>query len=167
MKAREKTKDPRRNIQLNSATHFLAVGGGSGLASFAPGTWGTLAGLIIGAFLATYLSTSFFVLVILLGFWLGCFLCKKTTEDMGVHDHGAIVWDEFVGMWITLLAVPSLTFGWLVAAFVAFRFFDIVKPYPIKYFDQKLKSGFGIMFDDVLAAVYACIALVILRYIVA
>ncbi len=167
MKAKEKAKDPRRNIQLNSVTHFLAVGGGSGLVSFAPGTWGTLAGIIIGAFLATYLSASFFVLVILLSFWIGCFLCKKTTEDMGVHDHGAIVWDEFVGMWITLLAVPSLTFGWLVAAFLAFRFFDIVKPYPIKCFDQKLKSGFGIMFDDVLAAVYACIALAILRYIVA
>lgn len=89
----------------------------------------------------------------------------KTADDMGVHDHGSIVWDEFVGVFIVLAAIPTLSFPWIVIAFVLFRFFDILKPYPIRYFDQKLESGFGIMVDDVLAAIYAVIVIVILRIV--
>ena len=88
---------------------------------------------------------------------------SKTADDMGVHDHGSIVWDEFVGVFIVLAAIPTLSLPWIVIAFVLFRFFDILKPYPIRYFDQKLESGFGIMVDDVLAAIYAVIVIVILR----
>ena len=84
---------------------------------------------------------------------------------MGVHDHGSIVWDEFVGVFIVLASIPTLSFPWIAIAFVLFRFFDILKPYPIRYFDQKLESGFGIMVDDVLAAIYAVIVIVILRIV--
>ena len=98
-------------------------------------------------------------------FALGCYLCQKTADDMGVHDHGSIVWDEFVGVFIVLAAIPSSSLPWIVIAFVLFRFFDILKPYPIRYFDQKLESGFGIMVDDVLAAIYAVIVIAILRII--
>ena len=94
-----------------------------------------------------------------------CYLCQKTADDMGVHDHGSIVWDEFVGVFIVLAAIPTLSLPWIVIAFVLFRFFDILKPYPIRYFDQKLESGFGIMVDDVLAAVYAVIVIAILRIV--
>ena len=98
-------------------------------------------------------------------FVLGCYLCQKTADGMGVHDHGSIVWDEFVGVFIVLAAIPTLSLPWIAIAFVLFRFFDILKPYPIRYFDQKLESGFGIMVDDVLAAVYAVIVIAILRIV--
>ena len=84
---------------------------------------------------------------------------------MGVHDHGSIVWDEFVGVFIVLASIPTLSLLWIAIAFILFRFFDILKPYPIRYFDQKLESGFGIMVDDVLAAVYAVIVIAILRIV--
>ena len=85
---------------------------------------------------------------------------------MGVHDHGTIVWDEFVGIFIVLAAVPELSWQWILMAFVLFRFFDILKPYPIRYFDEKLKSGFGIMVDDVLAAIYAVIVVFVIWMVV-
>ena len=92
-------------------------------------------------------------------------LIWATADDMGVHDHGSIVWDEFVGVFIVLAAIPTLSLPWIAIVFVLFRFFDILKPYPIRYFDQKLESGFGIMVDDVLAAIYAVIVIVILRIV--
>ena len=83
---------------------------------------------------------------------------------MGVHDHGSIVWDEFVGVFIVLAVIPSLSWQWILAAFALFRFFDILKPFPIRYFDEKLESGFGIMVDDVLAAIYAVIVVFAIQY---
>ena len=83
---------------------------------------------------------------------------------MGVHDHGSIVWDEFVGVFIVLAAVPSLSWQWILVAFALFRFFDILKPFPIRYFDEKLENGFGIMIDDVLAAIYAVIVVFAIQY---
>ncbi len=85
---------------------------------------------------------------------LGVYLCQYTSDALGVHDHGGIVWDEFVGYWITMIAVP-LTWQWILLGFVLFRVFDIVKPWPVKVADMKMKGGFGIMLDDVLAGLYA------------
>ena len=124
-----------------------------------------LAGTILGSALLACLGLKIFLILTALCFALGCYLCQKTADDMGVHDHGSIVWDEFVGVFIVLAAIPTLSLPWIVIAFVLFRFFDILKPYPIRYFDQKLESGFGIMVDDVLAAVYAVIVIVILRIV--
>lgn len=157
------TENPLSRLKLTNPIHFLALGLGSGLIHPAPGTWGSLAGLIIGALLFPWAGTISFAILTALSFLLGCYLCQKTADDMGVHDHGSIVWDEFVGVWICLLFIPELSWFWCVIAFVIFRFFDILKPYPIKFFDEKLESGFGIMIDDVLAAVYGVIVIVILR----
>lgn len=157
------TENPLSRLKLTNPIHFLALGLGSGLIHPAPGTWGSLAGLIIGALLFPWTGTISFAILTALSFLLGCYLCQKTADDMGVHDHGSIVWDEFVGVWICLLFIPELSWFWCVIAFVIFRFFDILKPYPIKFFDEKLESGFGIMIDDVLAAVYGVIVIVILR----
>lgn len=89
----------------------------------------------------------------------GCVLCEITGKALGVADHGGIVWDEIVAFCAVLMTVPN-DWAWWATAFVAFRFFDIVKPMPIGWFDRRYKNGFGVMFDDVLAAGYAiaCLA---------
>ena len=158
--------NPLKKISLLNPVHLLAVGFGSGLIHPAPGTWGSLAGTFIGVILLALLGTKTFLILTALCFALGCYLCQKTADDMGVHDHGSIVWDEFVGVFIVLAAVPELSWQWVVTAFVLFRFFDILKPYPIRYFDEKLESGFGIMVDDVLAAIYAVIVVLVIRMVV-
>lgn len=158
--------DPLKRIKLYHPVHFFALGFGSGLMRPAPGTWGTLAGTIVGGLLLQCLTLNTFLILTALCFVVGCYLCRKTSQDMGVHDHGAIVWDEFVGIFIVLSALPQLTPFWYAAAFLIFRFFDIVKPYPIRYFDQKLESGFGIMIDDVLAALYSVVLIKIIAFFV-
>ncbi|QLB12814.1 phosphatidylglycerophosphatase [Bisgaardia hudsonensis] len=157
--------NPLDNLSLKNPIHFFALGLGSGLMKPAPGTWGSFIATIIGYFLLQIVNHSFFTIFTVLCFWIGCYLCQKTAEDMQVHDHGAIVWDEFVGIFITILAIPELSVKWCIVAFVIFRFFDILKPYPIRYFDQKLESGFGIMIDDVLAAIYSIGVIFIFRII--
>ncbi|HDR1022668.1 TPA: phosphatidylglycerophosphatase A [Pasteurella multocida] len=156
---------PLQRVRLTNPVHFLALGFGSGLMRSAPGTWGSLVGLGLGWLLLQYLTPTIFFILTALCFALGCYLCQKTADDMGVHDHGAIVWDEIIGVFLVLLAVPELSLFWCIGAFLAFRFFDILKPYPIRYFDHKIESGFGIMLDDVLAAIYAILVLVALQYL--
>ncbi|MCL4165927.1 UNVERIFIED_CONTAM: hypothetical protein GTU68_004951 [Idotea baltica] len=134
---------------------------------FMPGTWGTLAALVIFVVcqpLLASLSAFLYLSIILLTAIIGIYLCGKTAEDLGVHDHSGIVWDEFVGFWLTMFLVP-VTWYWLLAAFVLFRFFDIVKPWPIKWADRKVSGGFGIMLDDIIAAVFAWAVLQILLWI--
>lgn len=143
---------------LTNPIHMLAFGLGSGLAPKAPGTFGTLAALPIYWWLLADLAPWVFALITLLTFVLGVYICEKTSQDLGVHDHGGIVIDEWVGMWITLFLLPKSLF-WLALAFVLFRFFDIIKPWPIKWLDQHVKGGFGIMIDDVLAGVMAWLVL--------
>ncbi|TDQ36830.1 phosphatidylglycerophosphatase A [Thiopseudomonas denitrificans] len=137
--------------------HFLAFGFGSGLARKAPGTWGTLAGLGFVPLLQL-LSLPLALTVIVLASVFGVWLCGKVAEDLGVHDHGGIVWDEFVGIWITLVLLPA-HWGWWLAGFVVFRFFDILKPWPICVLDRRLGGGLGIMLDDILAGVLAALVL--------
>jgi phosphatidylglycerophosphatase A len=108
--------------------------------------------------LLAHLSLPYYLFVVMLAFAAGVYLCGYTSAALGVHDHSGIVWDEFVGFWITMIAVPS-TWQWILAGFVLFRLFDIVKPWPVKIADEKMKGGFGIMFDDVLAGLYALIGL--------
>lgn len=159
-----KTDNPLKKLSLANPVHLAALGFGSGLIRPAPGTWGSLAGTLIGVVLLMLLGTKIFLIFTALCFALGCYLCQKTADDMGVHDHGAIVWDEFVGVFIVLSALPALSWQWVIVAFVLFRIFDILKPYPIRYFDEKLESGFGIMVDDVFAALYAVIVIFVVRY---
>jgi len=133
--------------------HFLAFGFGSGAMPFAPGTFGTLAALPI-YWLMLPLSLWAYLVVVLMMALVGIWLCHVTSRDLGVHDHAGIVWDEIVGYLITMIAAPS-GWQWIVAGFVLFRFFDIIKPWPIGWVDRRVHGGLGIMLDDVLAAILA------------
>ncbi|WP_110456508.1 phosphatidylglycerophosphatase A [Shewanella algidipiscicola] len=146
-----------RRLSLTNPIHFLALGFGSGLLAKAPGTYGSLAAIPL-YLLMSYLSLSWYLGVTLLLMLVGFYICDKASKDMRVHDHGAIVWDEIVGMLITLAAAPA-GWEWLLLGFVLFRFFDILKPWPIKWLDAKVHGGFGIMIDDVLAGVFAFLCL--------
>jgi phosphatidylglycerophosphatase A len=137
--------------------HFLAFGFGSGLAKFAPGTFGTLAAIPV-YLLLVQMSWPVYAGITIAAFFAGIIFCQKTTEDLGVHDFSGIVWDEFVGFWITMFLVP-LDWRWVILGFFLFRFFDVVKPWPIAFFDKHVQGGFGIMFDDVVAGLYAWICL--------
>lgn len=146
---------------LLNPLHLLSLGFGSGLAPVAPGTFGTLVAVPFYLLLAQ-LSLPCYLLAVNLGFAIGVYICQYTSDALGVHDHGGIVWDEFVGYWITMIAVP-FAWQWILLGFVLFRGFDIVKPWPVKIADKKIKGGFGIMLDDVLAGLYAlaCMHLVL------
>ena len=137
--------------------HLLALGFGSGAAPKAPGTCGTLVAVLI-YWPLSQLSPEHYLLMLLVTSVMGIYICGQTAKDLGVHDHGSIVWDEFVGFWITMFAAP-VGWVWVVVGFVLFRFFDIIKPWPISWIDKKITGGFGIMLDDVIAGVMAAVVL--------
>lgn len=139
--------------QLRNPWNFLALGLGSGLAPFAPGTFGTLVAIPLYLLLQP-LSPNSYLLIVALLFILGITICSKASESLGVDDHPAIVWDEIVGYLITMWMAPA-GWHWIVAGFVLFRFFDILKPWPIGWVDRKVHSGLGIMLDDVIAGLFA------------
>ncbi|NIB39048.1 phosphatidylglycerophosphatase A [Pseudomaricurvus alkylphenolicus] len=142
---------------LARPVHLLAFGFGSGLSPKAPGTVGTLAAVPLYLAIAQ-LPLSSYLLVLVLTFLAGVYICDRTARDLGVHDHGGIVWDEFVGYWIAMFAAPS---GWLwpLLGFIWFRLFDIWKPWPISWADKRVGGGLGIMLDDVLAGLMALLAM--------
>ncbi|MES9887642.1 MAG: phosphatidylglycerophosphatase A [Candidatus Sedimenticola sp. 6PFRAG1] len=133
--------------------HLLAFGLGSGAAPKAPGTVGTLAAIPIFLGVSNLSPTAYLVLVAAM-FLVGIWLCDKTSRDLGVHDHGGIVWDEWVGLLVTLWLVPP-GWIWLLAGFLLFRLFDILKPWPIGWLDRQVSGGFGIMLDDLVAGLFA------------
>jgi phosphatidylglycerophosphatase A len=142
---------------LTDPVHILAFGFGTGLSPFAPGTVGSLVGVLFAWLtldLGLPLQLGIAAAISLSGIWI----CGESARRIGVHDHGGIVWDEIAGMYITLLAAPPTVAGW-VLAFVLFRAFDIAKPWPIRDLDHRLGGGVGIMLDDLAAALYALILL--------
>jgi phosphatidylglycerophosphatase A len=146
---------------LTDPVHFVAFGFGAGLVPGAPGTWGSaLAALLY--WLVAPLPTLYFLAGILIMFIAGVWICGTSAARLGVHDHGGIVWDEFVGMYIALVFLPP-DIVWIAAAFLAFRLFDIWKPWPIRDLDHSVRGGLGIMLDDVLAGVYAALLIVPLQ----
>lgn len=142
---------------LRNPLQLLAFGFGSGLAPKAPGTAGTLIAVVLFLPMAQ-LNLVFYSLLVALAALVGVWICGAASRQLGVHDHGGIVWDEFVGFWITMWAVP-LDWVWVLAGFALFRFFDVVKPWPIGFLDKRVGGGFGIMIDDVIAGVMACAVL--------
>ena len=150
-----------RKIVFGSPSGFLAFGFGSGLSPFAPGTMGTLVAVPF-IFALRSLNEAVFWLALLLLFALGVYLCGHVSRKLGVHDHGGIVWDEMLGYWLSAALVP-LQWPWLLAAFLLFRFFDILKPWPIRQLDKKVSGGFGIMIDDVVAALFTLIILAVIQ----
>jgi len=148
---------------LTDPVNFLAFGFGTGLAPFAPGTFGSIPGVLL--FWLTldfglYVQLAVALAVVIAGIWI----CGESARRIGVHDHGGIVWDEIAGMYLTLLAAPFTPVGWLLA-FVLFRAADIVKPWPIRDLDHRLGGGVGIMLDDLVAALYAAVALGFYRWL--
>ena len=160
---RERQKPGLRFVFAHPA-HFLAFGFGSGLAPIAPGTFGSLVGIPIAWFLLPVLSPVMYACVVVAAFGVGVWACDVTGRALGIADYGGIVWDEIVAMLIVLWFVP-LTLPWIVAAFLLFRLFDIVKLQPARYFDRNWKHGAGVMMDDVAAAGHTVIVLLIARHL--
>lgn len=144
--------------------HFIACGFGVGLLPRAPGTAGTLLAFPFFWLLKDVSSTGFYLLIVAALFALGVWVGEKTNQALGVADHSGIVWDEVVAFLLVLFFTP-VTWGWYLLAFLLFRLFDIWKPFPIRYFDRRLKNGWGVMFDDLLAGVYTVIVIKLLERI--
>lgn len=154
---------PNLKLLLSHPAHFCALGFGSGLAKKAPGTFGTLIGMPLFLLIAELGFYSQLAIICAL-FLVGIYFCDKTGKALGVSDHGGIVWDEIVAIMLVLTVTPY-QWQWWFAAFLLFRLFDIWKPAPIRQCDARVKGGFGVMLDDLLAAIYTIISLKILLWI--
>jgi phosphatidylglycerophosphatase A len=149
---------PSAGFAFSHPAHVVALGFGAGLVPFAPGTAGTAAAWPLGWLLAGTLQPVLALALIALLFALGVWACELTGRHLGVADHGSMVWDEIVAFLLILAIVPR-SLAWQAAAFVLFRLFDIAKPPPIRWFERRYRGGFGVMFDDIIAAGYALLVL--------
>jgi len=140
--------------------HFLALGFGAGLSPVAPGTVGTLVGLPLAALLRAYAGDTGYLIALALGFAVGVWAADRTGRDLGVADHGAIVWDEIVAFMLVLFFVGADAVR-QAFAFLLFRVFDIVKPPPARLIDREWHHGFGVMADDIVAAFYALLVMAV------
>ena len=155
---------PDRLPRPRSALHWIAFGAGAGLAPRAPGTAGTAIAIPIYLTIAAE-PIAVYALVVAVVIAVGIWVCGRTAHDLGVHDHPGIVLDEIAGFLVTMTALP-FEWPWIAAGFVAFRVFDIAKPWPISLADRRVGGGLGIMLDDVMAGALACAALHAARYVV-
>lgn len=152
-KTQAKRPVPTFSEMLRNPSHMFAFGFGAGLAPKAPGTFGTLAAIPI-YLLIQDLPLPLYGLWLVITFVLGVYWCDRSSRALKVPDHPGIVWDEMVGYWLTMLCAPA-GWEWMLIGFILFRLFDIAKPWPISVADKKIHGGFGIMFDDILAALPA------------
>ena len=157
---------PRAGFAFSHPAHVVAFGFGAGLAPFAPGTAGTLAAWALGWGLTAHLPPQALLAVAGALFLVGVWACGVTGRHLGVADHGAMVWDEIVAF-LAVLAIVPRELAWQAAAFVAFRLFDIFKPPPIRHFEKRYSGGFGVMFDDLIAAGYTLLALALAQRVLA
>lgn len=157
---------PSWQFLLAHPAHLIACGFGSGLSPWAPGTVGTLFGWLSFSLLRPAMGDFELLTLIVVCFIAGVLAVDKTGVDLGVVDHGSIVWDEIVPFWLVLLFCPQ-HWLWQTTAFCLFRFFDISKPQPARYFDEQVKNGFGVMSDDLVAAAYTLLVLAMLRFVLA
>jgi phosphatidylglycerophosphatase A len=153
---------PTAGFAFSHPAHALALGFGAGLSPVGPGTVGTLVAWPIGWYLGGVVAPAVLVVALVGAFVVGMWACALTGRHLGVADHGAMVWDEIVAFLLVLAIVPR-DFAWQAAAFVLFRAFDIGKPPPIGWFDRRLHGGFGVMFDDLLAAGYTLVCLAAMK----
>lgn len=151
------TIDQRRRL-LSHPAGWIATALGAGLSPTAPGTAGSLVALLPWWFQLRGLPLGWYAVVLAAGFLLGVWACEVSDRRLGTHDQGALVWDEVVGMWITLLAAPA-HWWWMIVGFALFRLFDIWKPWPVRWADRRVHGGLGVMLDDVIAGIYALVAL--------
>jgi len=157
---------PGGAFAFSHPAHVLAFGFGAGLVRVAPGTAGTLAAWPLGWLLAGSVPPAAMLALVAVLFLVGIWCCGLTGERMGVADHGAMVWDEMVAF-LLILAVLPRELAWQAAGFGAFRLFDIVKPPPIRWLERRLRGGFGVMFDDLVAAGYALLVLALAKRLLA
>lgn len=156
------TTSPDWKFVLSHPARFIAFGFGSGLSPFAPGTVGTLVGFPLFLLIVQLgLALPAYMALVAALFVLGVWACEHVSRALGVDDFGGIVWDEIVAF-LAILYFTPYSLAWFAAAFFIFRIFDVWKPFPIRYFDKHIKDGFGVMFDDALAAVYSVIVIKLL-----
>lgn len=153
---------PSWRFVLEHPAHFIAFGGGIGLMPWAPGTFGTLLGFPLFWLLAPHLDPVEFTAAFILLFLVGVWACAVTGRHIGMADHHGMIWDETIAFVLVLWFVPD-TGPWQANAFLLFRLFDIAKPPPIRHYDRTLHGGFGVMFDDLLAAFYTLIVLALVK----
>ena len=156
--------DARKRLMAHPAG-WIATALGAGLSPKAPGTAGSLVALLPWWFLLRDLPLGAYVAVLIAGFVLGVWACGVCDRRLGMHDQGALVWDEVIGIWITLFAAPP-QWWWMVVGFALFRLFDIWKPWPVNWADRRVHGGLGVMVDDVVAGVYALVVLQIVAALV-
>jgi len=155
---------PAPGFVLAHPAHFIALGFGTGLAPLAPGTAGTLLAFPLFILLNSLLTPLALFGLIVVFFGIGIWACARTGRDLGIADHSAMNWDEVVAMLLVLSLAPS-GWVWWVGAFLAFRFFDVVKPPPIRHIDRAMKGGLGVMFDDTVAAFYTLLLIALVKRI--
>lgn len=155
---------PTARLLLSHPAHFISLGFGAGLSPWAPGTVGTLLGWALYPLIRTPVSEFVFLALLASFFLAGVLAAERTGRALGVPDHGGIVWDEMVAIWLVLLFTPAGLL-WQVVAVVLFRFFDIAKPPPVRWADRSFKGGFGVMFDDIVAAGYTLLVLAVLVHL--
>jgi phosphatidylglycerophosphatase A len=143
--------------------HLLAFGLGSGLSKRAPGTMGSLLAIPLYGLLSLFLSPLLIFIFAIMMFFVGVWAAGKTSRALGLNDYSGIVIDEIVAMWMVLAIAPSTWLG-VLSAFALFRLFDILKPWPIRWFDQHIPGGLGVMVDDVIAALFVIIILLGWKY---
>ena len=152
---------PNLRFLLASPVHFLALGFGTGLVPVAPGTFGTLIAWPLFWLLQRRVEPLVFLAIVAVLYVLGVGICGRTARDLGVEDHPAIVWDEIVAFLLVLFFTPR-TLAWQCVAFALFRFFDALKPGPIRYIESRFHGGFGVMVDDLAAAFFALLTLTVI-----
>ena len=155
----------QRRALLSHPAGWIATALGAGLSPKAPGTAGSLLALLPWWLLLRELPIDWYALVLVAGFVLGVWACGVCDRRLGMHDQGALVWDEVIGMWIALIAAPA-PWWWMVVGFVLFRLFDIWKPWPVGWADRRVHGGLGVMLDDVVAGVYALAVLQVAAFAV-
>ena len=155
---------PGFKFVFSHPAHFIAFGFGAGLSRFAPGTAGTLVGFPIYWLIAPYYAAWEMLALIGVLFAIGVWACGVAGRHLGISDHGGMCWDEIVAFLLILEVAPKDLY-WQVAAFFLFRIFDVVKPSPIRELEKRMKGGFGVMFDDILAAGYTLLALAVVKRI--
>ena len=160
-------RKPDSRFMRAHITHLIAQGFGSGLSPIMPGTSGTLFAwlsfYVLGSRWPDVFTPLNWAILIAAGFVIGVWACERTGRDLGVADHGSMVWDEIIAFWLVLLVLAPTDFATQCWAFFWFRVFDMVKPPPIGYFDRMLKGGFGVMWDDILAAFYTLLLFALWR----
>lgn len=166
---RSAVKRPGVAFMLSHPTHWVSLGFGSGLSPVMPGTMGTLFGwasfYVLSLRWPDIFTPAVWGSMITAGFVVGIWLCDQTGRALGVPDHGAIVWDEIIAIWLVMLFVMPASFSAQLTAFLIFRLFDMIKPPPIRQFERRFKNGFGVMGDDLIAAFFALLVLALWRMV--